>query len=189
MGKRQDGAKKTRESIILAAKELHEKHGIGAVSVDDIVQYAGVSKGSFYTYFKRREDVAQEIALREFDTIKRRVHRLRGHAGVKIGKFLVESACLIEKNGLELCKEWMKSAVSPIRQDTPGQRKYRYDRDYILELLANRQDAGTAQQRERDADCIMSQYYGAVALWALTDGAFPMVQTMKDFVQLHLSKT
>lgn len=51
---RQARAVETRKKIIQAAKVLIAAKGFADTSIEDIAKQAGVSTGSFYTYFKRR---------------------------------------------------------------------------------------------------------------------------------------
>jgi AcrR family transcriptional regulator len=51
-------AEKT-EKLGRAALTLFLKHGIDAVTIDDIVDKAGFSKGSFYRYFKDKENLVE----------------------------------------------------------------------------------------------------------------------------------
>ena len=53
-------AQETRSLVFETALELFSKHGFDNVSVDEITQSAGVSKGSFYNYFKSKESVIAE---------------------------------------------------------------------------------------------------------------------------------
>ena len=184
MGKRQEAAKLTRERIVRAAERLHEERGLANVSVDEIVAEAGVSKGSFYVYFKRKEDVAQAVAFRRFDELKREAEQRTGTAMERLSYFLRESARYIEERGLEICKEWMKSAVSPAGGDGPGMEKFRYDRSYIARTLEDARAGGELRAdapTEEIADAILAEYYGCVALWSMSDGAFPMRARMAEF--------
>ena len=184
MGKRQEAAKLTRERIVQSAKKLHEEHGLSNVSVDEIVAEANVSKGSFYVYFKRKEDVASEIAFRRFDELKESLEQFRGTAAAKLGCFLTESVKYIEEQGLSICKEWMKSAVCPNDGDRPGEGKLSYDRDFILKTLLSAKETGELRNdspTEVLTDTIMAEYYGCVTMWSMTDGSFPMQERMKQF--------
>lgn len=184
MGKRQEAAKLTRESIVLAAKKLHEERGLSNVSVDEIVAEAKVSKGSFYVYFRRKEDVAAEIAFRRFGVLKESLEQLPGTAAVKLGRFLTESVWYIEEQGISICKEWMKSAVSPNGEDNSGMAKLGFDRDFILKtLLSAQRDGGLGPDAPAEvlADMILAEYYGCVTLWSMTDGSFPMRGHIEQF--------
>jgi len=55
MGKRKAQAVETKNKIYESAEQLFRKYGFDQVSVDSIVERAGVSKGSFYVHFKSKD--------------------------------------------------------------------------------------------------------------------------------------
>ncbi|MGF6906682.1 TetR/AcrR family transcriptional regulator [Fusobacterium sp. PH5-44] len=59
-----------RESIISALKKVILKKGYSKTSIEDITTEAGISKGSFYTYFKNKDEVLNDIIKRKNDIIK-----------------------------------------------------------------------------------------------------------------------
>src|SRR5260221_13620445 len=48
---------KTRERILREAAKLFNEKGFAAATVDEIVGLADVSKGTFFNYFRRKEDL------------------------------------------------------------------------------------------------------------------------------------
>ncbi|MDD4113644.1 MAG: TetR/AcrR family transcriptional regulator [Herbinix sp.] len=58
-------ANETRNKIYETAKKLFLEHGFENVSVDSIVEAAGVSKGSFYVHFKSK-DVLPSIFINDY---------------------------------------------------------------------------------------------------------------------------
>lgn len=48
--------------LLASAARLFREKGVRAVSVDDIVQGAGVAKGTFYLYFKIKDDLLAKLA-------------------------------------------------------------------------------------------------------------------------------
>ena len=56
---RQEMALKTRENIVEAAKKVISKKGFKGAYIQDITEQAGVAKGTFYTYFKTKEESGQ----------------------------------------------------------------------------------------------------------------------------------
>ena len=63
---RQARAVETRKKIIQAAKVLIAAKGFADTSIEDIAKQAGVSTGSFYTYFKKKEDVVEALNQTDF---------------------------------------------------------------------------------------------------------------------------
>jgi AcrR family transcriptional regulator len=51
----------TKDSIILTGIKLFARNNYNEVSVDSIVEKAGISKGAFYYYFKSKDDFYNEI--------------------------------------------------------------------------------------------------------------------------------
>ena len=41
----------TKERILRSARRLFNRHGFDAVSIDDVMADAGLTRGSFYAYF------------------------------------------------------------------------------------------------------------------------------------------
>ena len=57
MGSRQEAALQTRKKLTEAGKKIICEKGLTNTSIEEITEAAGVSKGTFYTYFKRKEDI------------------------------------------------------------------------------------------------------------------------------------
>src|SRR5262249_60581484 len=51
---------KTRAQIVQSAQELFNRHGFNAVSIDEIMERAGHTRGGFYTYFRGKSDLYAE---------------------------------------------------------------------------------------------------------------------------------
>lgn len=51
--KREEQVRLTKQKLLTTANQLIVKEGYAAVSVERITKLAGVSKGTFYTYFKK----------------------------------------------------------------------------------------------------------------------------------------
>ncbi|NUP01127.1 MAG: TetR/AcrR family transcriptional regulator [Nonomuraea sp.] len=54
--------KRTRATLLAAGREAFEEHGYDAVRIDDVCARAGVSHGTFYTYFDSKETLFGEVA-------------------------------------------------------------------------------------------------------------------------------
>lgn len=52
---------KTREALLSAARRLMAQGSRAAFTVDELVQAAGVAKGSFYNHFSDKESIAKEV--------------------------------------------------------------------------------------------------------------------------------
>jgi AcrR family transcriptional regulator len=56
-----DGEPKTKAALIESAIHMFQKKGFQLTRVSDIVSAAGVSQGTFYNYFKSKEEIFRDI--------------------------------------------------------------------------------------------------------------------------------
>jgi TetR/AcrR family transcriptional repressor of nem operon len=59
----------TKQNLLQAAAKLMRARGFNATSVDDICKEAGVTKGSFFHYFKSKEDLTKAAMAQFTDDI------------------------------------------------------------------------------------------------------------------------
>ncbi len=190
MGKRQEAALETRQKLIDAVKKLSETKPYNEMSIDDITQTAGVAKGTFYTYFKRREDVISVIAYEDLDRALKRAYDDNASVAEKISRFLNDSAVIIEDTTLQVAQQWYRSVTSPLDGDTLGMDKLSYDSGFIERCLQSAVENGDLQEDTPVASIslqIISAYYGAVALWCMSDGKISHNEIIKDFCKDSLS--
>lgn len=58
-----------RNTLVDAALAVFSTHGVAASSVDDIVEAAGVAKGTFYLYFRTKDEAVNAVAERMVDSV------------------------------------------------------------------------------------------------------------------------
>ncbi len=61
MGKAEENKKKKLESLLNTSFELFTSQGLSKTSISDIVEKAGVAKGTFYLYFKDKYDIRNRL--------------------------------------------------------------------------------------------------------------------------------
>ncbi len=64
---RKIGAEKSREALLEAASMLFDQYGMNCVTVNDICQRAGLTKGAFYHHFEGKEEVASQVFTPQLD--------------------------------------------------------------------------------------------------------------------------
>ena len=80
MGKAEENKKIKRNSLLLQSYKLFTTKGISDTSISDIVNSAGVAKGTFYFYFKDKQDIIDHlIAHKSEHLLKTASERLRRH--------------------------------------------------------------------------------------------------------------
>lgn len=173
MGKRQEAALETKRKIIEVVKEMLKEKKIEDINIEDITNQAHIAKGSFYTHFKRKEDVISELAMSEYEIIKDWVSISSDDVYEQISNYLKQSVEIIEKNTLQVAQQWVKSVSAPLENESAGIRKYQYDRDNITDLLKKAVEIHQLDEKTPVsilAQMIVDNYYGAVMTWCMNKG-------------------
>ena len=63
LGKRERTKANNREAILAGATEVFSELGYGATTVRDIIRQTGLASGTFYNYFKSKEEVFEALSL------------------------------------------------------------------------------------------------------------------------------
>ena len=173
---RQARAIETRKKILKAAKALIAEKGFEDTSIGDIVKAAGVSTGSFYTYFKKKEDVVEELNKTDFYRLADIVNEMKDkdildRLRYYCNHFLED----IEETGIEICRQWVRNNLSPNNMLLGGEEITKYQYDYramqsILYEAVNREELKAHTPVNDIALFINAQLYGLMIAWCMTDG-------------------
>src|SRR5262249_24715405 len=87
----------TKHKIVRSARRLFNRHGFDAVSIDDVMADAGLTRGSFYSYFDSKGDLYAETVT---DILSEK--QLLSSDGVSIDPRAVNSAAQFIRDYLSL---------------------------------------------------------------------------------------
>ncbi|EAC5728947.1 TetR family transcriptional regulator [Listeria monocytogenes] len=79
--------KEKKQRIIKSAKEVFQKQGYLKTSVQDMVDAAGISKGTFYNYFTSKEELAIVIFKQKYSVLHQRLEYTMAQDGAKKDNF------------------------------------------------------------------------------------------------------
>lgn len=189
MGKRQEAALETKKKLLKATEELLKEKDMNDVNIEEITKRAGVAKGSFYTYFRNKEDAIACSALDKYDSVRQKA--LNEDEGVyeNLCTYLKGSVKIIHKYSLQTAQGWMMSVTNPVEGDCKGTSKYTFDFDNILSVLTKaveRKELKKDMPAEKVTGIIMNAYYGAVAVWCLSSGKEDLIKRMNEFCECGL---
>ena len=103
MTNRQLAALETKRKLLEAAKKIICEKGLTNTSVGEITKACGVANGTFYTYFKRKEDVLFALSREIFQEILEKAQSHNGTFMERLVLFMMDFSGYIEKSGLTLC--------------------------------------------------------------------------------------
>lgn len=191
MTKRQESALKTRQRLLDVTHKLIKQNGFYKLSVEDITKNAGVAKGTFYIYFKHKEEIVLEICKGLFQETQLKLDEIKD-SDITDKIFLYFDCFINEVQGyqIHIVREWIKGIVEKnFDNESMGIIKWHYDVEMLKKIFSN-----AVENKELKADTpvdtlvkiILCELYGMLTVWCMTDNEFnPRIWT-KKFCEIQL---
>ena len=191
MTKRQEQALITRQKIVDTAEDLLKKNGFNALCVEDITNAAGVAKGTFYVYFKHKEDIVAEICRGYFKEIETQINKMSGSDLIeKLSLYFDNFMKAVELYGINICREWIRASIDPnTAPDNTDMSKWQYDYNMLENILNNAIRNNELKENtpvQTLTHLVISQLYGMMTCWCMSDGIFEPRDWTKKFADFQL---
>lgn len=187
MNKRKQAALDTRKKLLEVGERLIAERGFDNVSVEDITEESGVSKGTFYTYFPHKEDIVYHISLDAFDGLKEEILAMKD-TGIaeRLRRYTYKFMECVEHYGIMICRQWVRNEIC---EDDCG--KLIYDLSslrYILEAAVAEGKLSEDAPVETLTYMITSGLYGMMTCWCMSGGKFEPKDHTDEFFFAGLEK-
>ena len=191
MTKRQENALKTRQKLINTAEDLLKSNGFNALCVEDITNAAGAAKGTFYVYFKHKEDIIAEICRGYFKEIEDEISGMSDSDLIeKLSLYFDNFMKAVELYGINICREWIRGSIDPkTAPDNTDMSKWQYDVDMLKNILNNAIKNKELKENtpvELLTHLIISELYGMMTCWCMSDGVFEPKDWTQRFSEFQL---
>ena len=189
MNKRQLSAQNTKRKLISTALELIKEKGFDAINVEDITKKAGVAKGTFYVYFKRKEDIVMEISRTPFGEIADELEQMENaELFEKLRHYFQRFMEQVEFCGIQICREWIRNVIDPNNvPETMDSKKWFYDYEMLESILKNSKELKEDTPVELLTHIIISELYGMMLCWCMSDGKFEPLDWTDRFCDVQLT--
>jgi protoporphyrinogen oxidase/AcrR family transcriptional regulator len=152
---------KKRQFVIDTAIRLFTERGYEQVTVDDIIAEAGISKGTFYHYFKGKDEIVRDIGQRQMERIEEwqketpsKVQSVEGH----INRLFLNLAADIKEH-----PRFVRSLL------TLGLQNEEIRKIQVQQLQSLHQALQKWLPNPKKAEALVSAYMGTVMIWSLTE--------------------
>ena len=190
MTNRQLAALETRRKLLEAAKKLVCEKGLINTSIEEITKACGVSNGTFYTYFKRKEDIVFALSQEMYQGIYEEAQAHDGPFMERLVFYMVNFSGHIERDGLKLCQEWVRNTVDPDLVEAPYNKdKLRVDIDSMKGMIEKGIERGELKKGTPVgalAGALVDVIYGEMLCWDMSGGAYSFEKRTKEFCNLFL---
>ena len=191
MTNRQKAALETKKKLLTAAKRIISERGLAGTSVDEITEACGVAKGTFYTYFKRKEDVVYALCNEMFAEILDDAMSRKGTFMERLAFYMMGFASYIEESSLKLCQEWIRNTVEPdVSGNRDGMNKLEFDLKSLKSLFEDGISRGEIKRNapvEQLAQTLTEVLYGAMLCWATSNGKYDFKEQTRTFCDHSLA--
>jgi AcrR family transcriptional regulator len=189
MTTRKEQAQKTRENIVQAVNRLISIKDFELITVQDITSEAKVAKGSFYTYFKRKEDVLYELGWTPFIELEQELNSMKDKTIDERLKFYIKKFMEgVEVYGINICRGWVRDVINP---QYLNQNKWEFDVKTLCDFFQKAVKNGELSEDtpiETLAHIINSQLYGMMTSWCMSDGKFEPLDWVDKFCETQLKQ-
>jgi AcrR family transcriptional regulator len=189
MTRREQSAIETRNIIFETAVELFSERGYDRVTVDDICDKAGVSKGTFYNHFKSKDQVIIEEFLKVDDFYQEILSRLKNKKSYidKLTTGITLTLRYISGMGINTIKVAYQSQIGPNRASSPVASQQRALYQIVEQHVREAQENGEARTDISAAsitNTLVRFVRGLVYDWCLQNGDFDLQKAGKDYLAI-----
>lgn len=191
MTNRQLAALETKRKLLEAAKKIIREKGLVNTSIEEITKACGVSNGTFYTYFKRKEDVIFALSREMYQEIFEKAQSYDGEFMERLVFYMVNFSGYIEKSSLKLCQEWIRNTVDPDLVENPDDKsKLSMDTDSIKSLVKSGIERGELK-KDTPVDILshtlIDILYGQMLCWDMSGGVYSFEERTREFCDTFLN--
>ena len=190
MTNRQMAALETRRKLLDAAKKIVCEKGMVNTSVAEITKACGVASGTFYTHFKRKEDIIYALSREMYQEILDKAKAFDGPFMARLVFFMTNFSGYIEKSSLKLCQEWVRNTVDPdLVDDGEDKPKVYVDIAAVTGLILDGIERGEVKADAPVAvlaHTLVDVLYGQMLCWDMSGGAYSLEWRPKEFCRIFL---
>ena len=187
---RQKAALETRRRLMDAAADLMAEKGFANVSVDDIVHRCGVARGTFYIYFRNKEDIGFAITRQPFADMREEIDSMPGSPAEKMRVYLVRFFDPIETTGLPITQQWVRNVIDPASvPEGYDSNKLDYDQGMlkdILRTMVQRKELRADTPTDDIAGSIIAELYGVMVCWCMSGGSYDPRAALETYASTQL---
>lgn len=180
-----------RERIISTSWKLFREKGFGETTINDIINKAKISKGSFYYYFRSKDDLLGTLS----EILDREYERLEKEEPAGMGSFdkllwlNYEVHAYMEKNIDYRLLAYLYSAQIVKEDFSSLLDRNRYYYRYVERLMEEGQKSGELTDRMPVSDMVKffsMQERALVTEWCMNNGSFSLSEYSRDLFPIML---
>lgn len=172
-------AERTKAKLLASARKLISENGFDQVSVEDITKDSGVAKGTFYHYFKCKEDVVAELSFQTGKQVTEDAVNLDSNVYERCCYFIAGLFKDADWSGVRMIRQWLRESMESEGTPTETQTALENLRRAILKVMTVHMGEKPGELKkdapvEMLARLVMGHFLGALTIWCMMDGEWKL---------------
>lgn len=184
-------AERTRAKLLESSKRLIGERGFDKVSVEDITRDSGVAKGTFYHYFKCKEDVVAELSFQSCQATTEKPIHFDGPVDERCYYYVTALCKDAAWAGVRLIRQWIRETMESEEEDSEAKAALYNIYGALMKICAVRQGTGVGELTEDApvdtlAKLMMSHFFGALTIWCMMNGSWNLTEQSVKYMEIDI---
>ncbi len=184
-------AERTKAKLLASARKLISERGFDQVSVEDITKDSGVAKGTFYHYFKCKEDVVKSLSDETARVSLENALHHEGGAVERCNFYILSVYQDCQWNGVRLVRQWMRESIE-------NEMMIPQTEEALCDIYSAMETIVTAHQGEGPGELVkdapvetvcrllVSHFIGVITVWCILNGSFDISKDPGEYTKLDV---
>lgn len=184
-------AERTKGKLLASARKLISERGFDHVSVEDITKDSGVAKGTFYHYFKCKEDVVKSLSDETAAASLRNTLAYEGGVVERCNYYFLSVYRDCQWNGVRLVRQWMRESIETEQMSTETEETLCYMYSAMEKIVTIHQGEGPGElvkeaPVEKVCRILVSHLIGVITMWCMLNGSFDMSKDPDEHTRMDI---
>ncbi|MCL6217554.1 TetR/AcrR family transcriptional regulator [Zunongwangia pacifica] len=172
--------------IVNGADIILKENGVQRFTIDKVVDYLGIAKGTFYKYFESKDDILAEVSIKALSLMLNyfKLSQREDQVGIENTKAFILSSYAFSQDYPAYFELIVYMERPEFKSEVDGYKKIS-DKvtGFVIDHLKNQQEKGIIR---KDIDPL----YGTFVLWGSCMGVMQFMEAKKVFIEdvQHLSQ-
>lgn len=184
-------AERTKAKLLASARRLISERGFDHVSVEDITRDSQVAKGTFYHYFKSKEEVVLELS---YASAASNLEHALAHEGGVIARCVLYFHTVYrdcEWNGVRIIRQWLRESVENVPSGYVSEETLCNMYEAFEKILTIHQGEGVGELQqnapvEKVCRILVSHSIGVITVWCMLNGSFNIADDSENYIRMDI---
>ncbi|WP_088103065.1 TetR/AcrR family transcriptional regulator [Halalkalibacter urbisdiaboli] len=167
---RDERKKELKQKIFLKSIELFKEHGYDNVTVDKIVSTCGIAKGTFFTYFPKKEHVLLHLGNSQNELVKEVIQKHQEANLKKRLQLIFNHLFTVYLEHRDLLKLTLSETIrSALKEESTNIVKFK---DALTDIIHESMQNGTFHSRfapQHIASVLVGIYFNTLITWSIAE--------------------